>query len=63
MASNYFRESLSELRKVSWPTRKVVITHTGLVILVSVVLMTFLSLLDFGLGTAFTSFITFLGLN
>lgn len=46
----YFRESIAELRRVSWPSRNTVVTHTILVIIISIILMTLLSVFDFGLG-------------
>lgn len=45
--SNYFSSSIEELRKVAWPTRSQAINSTMLVIGISVVVMLFISLLDF----------------
>ncbi len=43
----YFKETTGELRKVSWPTRKEATYLTGVVIVVTVVMSTYLGLLDF----------------
>ncbi|QFZ23510.1 preprotein translocase subunit SecE [Saccharothrix syringae] len=45
----YFREVVSELRKVIWPTRKQMVTYTGVVL----VFVAFMVALVFGLDTAF----------
>ncbi|PSL54830.1 preprotein translocase subunit SecE [Saccharothrix carnea] len=45
----YIREVVSELRKVIWPTRKQMITYTGVVL----VFVAFMVALVFGLDTAF----------
>jgi preprotein translocase subunit SecE len=45
----YVREVVSELRKVIWPTRKQMITYTGVVL----VFVAFMVALVFGLDTAF----------
>jgi preprotein translocase subunit SecE len=43
----YFRETIGELRKVNWPTRKEAITLTGVVLVVIIGMSTFLGILDF----------------
>lgn len=43
----YFRETIGELRKVTWPTRSEAIGLTRIVIIVVVVLGAILGLLDF----------------
>jgi preprotein translocase SecE subunit len=45
---NFFRESYTELLKVTWPTLPQAIRLTVSVILISVVVGAFLTLLDFG---------------
>ncbi|MFD7653873.1 preprotein translocase subunit SecE [Actinosynnema sp. NPDC059797] len=45
----YIREVVSELRKVIWPTRKQMITYTGVVL----VFVAFMVALVFGLDSAF----------
>ena len=46
----FFREVVSELRKVIWPTRKELLTYTTIVIAFVVVMTTIVGLLDLGLG-------------
>ena len=46
----FFREVVSELRKVIWPTRKELLTYTIIVIGFVAVMTTIVGLLDFGLG-------------
>ena len=43
----YFRETIGELRKVSWPTRKEAINLTKIVIIVMVIMAIFLGGIDF----------------
>ena len=42
----YFRETIGELRKVSWPTRREALQLTGLVIVVMVVVGIILGMTD-----------------
>lgn len=58
--SGYIRASITELRKVTWPTQRTVVVHTALVIVVSLVLMGILALFDIGLNAAFTRLFLFL---
>lgn len=46
----FFREVVSELRKVIWPTRKELLTYTTIVIGFVTVMTTIVGLLDLGLG-------------
>jgi preprotein translocase subunit SecE len=48
----FFREVVSELRKVIWPTRKELLTYTAIVIVFVAVMTTIVGLLDLGLGKA-----------
>ncbi len=48
----FFREVVSELRKVIWPTRKELLTYTGVVIVFVTVVTTIVALLDLGFGRA-----------
>jgi preprotein translocase subunit SecE len=48
----YFVESWSELKKVAWPTREMVVRLTLLVIAVSVAVSAYISILDLLLHTA-----------
>ena len=43
----YFKETIGELRKVSWPTRKEAINLTLVVIVVTAVMSVFLGFLDY----------------
>ena len=45
--TRYFRETIGELRKVSWPTRKEATNLTIVVLIVIAMMSTFLGLLDF----------------
>ncbi|MBU1085868.1 MAG: preprotein translocase subunit SecE [Candidatus Beckwithbacteria bacterium] len=45
-ASQYLKESIVELKKVVWPTKKQVIKMTGVVIAVSLITGIFIGLLD-----------------
>ena len=47
----YFLGVWSELKKVTWPTRKEIVNHTVIVIISSVVVMLIVAALDFGLST------------
>jgi len=46
---NYFQGVVSELKKVHWPTRQEVISHTVIVIISAVVATSILAALDYGL--------------
>jgi preprotein translocase subunit SecE len=50
--SGFVREVVSELRKVIWPTRKELLTYTGVVIVFVTVMTTIVALLDYGFGKA-----------
>jgi len=50
--SGFFREVVSELRKVIWPTRRELLTYTGVVIAFVTVMTTIVALLDYGFGKA-----------
>ncbi len=43
----YFRETIGELKKVNWPTRREAINLTGIVLLVVLGMTAFLGLLDY----------------
>ncbi len=45
----WWRETIGELHKVNWPTRKEAWRLTKIVLLVMVIMGSFLGLLDFGL--------------
>jgi len=48
----FFREVVSELRKVIWPTRKELITYTTIVIGFVAIMTAIVGLLDYGFGKA-----------
>lgn len=43
---SYFRETIGELRKVSWPTRREALQLTGLVIVVMIIVGIILGMTD-----------------
>ena len=45
---NFFSDTISELKKVTWHSRREVIYLSGLVLLVTVIVGVFLALVDFG---------------
>ena len=45
--TRYFRETIGELRKVTWPTRKEATSLTIVVLIVIAVMSAFLGVLDF----------------
>ena len=48
----FVREVIAELRKVIWPTRKELLTYTGVVIAFVTVVTAIVALLDFGFAKA-----------
>jgi preprotein translocase subunit SecE len=44
----FFREIISELRKVIWPTRNELLTYTAVVIVFVTIITTIVALLDYG---------------
>jgi preprotein translocase subunit SecE len=46
----FLREVIAEMVKVIWPTRKELITYTIVVVVFVTVMITLVSLLDFGFG-------------
>lgn len=51
--SNYIKESIAEMKKVTWPTKKETRNYTILVIGISVGVALFLGLLDYIFTTGF----------
>lgn len=43
----YFKESIAELRKVSWPTRQDTVRSTGIVLLFTLTTAIFLGIIDY----------------
>jgi len=50
--SRFFREIISELRKVIWPTRNELLTYTAVVIVFVTIITTIVALLDYGFAKA-----------
>ena len=50
----YLKETLSELRQVTWPTRKQTLTLSAIVVVASLVMAAYVGALDFGLKEAGT---------
>lgn len=48
---NFFIGSYDEFKKIIWPSKKIVISHTVMVIVSIIVSMAIIALLDFGLFT------------
>lgn len=55
--SRYFQESLEEMKKVTWPTKKETYNYTILVIVISLVVAAFLGILDYFLNLGFKELI------
>ena len=45
--SNYFRDTMAEMKQVSWPTQKQAFLYTFLVIVISILVSLFLGAFDF----------------
>jgi len=54
----YFKESVSELKKVTWPTKKETYNYTLLVIGISLGVAVFLGLLDYIFTQGFQALLT-----
>jgi preprotein translocase subunit SecE len=50
----FTKQVVGELRKVRWPTRRELLTYTVVVIVFVVIMVGYISLLDFGFGEAVT---------
>lgn len=50
--SLFYRQVIAELRKVIWPTRKELITYTSVVIVFVLMVIAYVSVLDFGFAKA-----------
>ncbi|MBA2738208.1 MAG: preprotein translocase subunit SecE [Actinomycetota bacterium] len=48
----FLRQVIAELRKVVWPTQQQVVTYFFVVLVFVLVMMAYVSLLDFGYGKA-----------
>ena len=49
--TNYIRESVEEMKKVTWPTKKETYNYTMLVIAISIGVAVFLGILDYIFST------------
>lgn len=47
---NYFRGVWSELKKVTWPTKEVIVNHTIIVLVSAVLAIAITAALDYGLS-------------
>ena len=50
--SLFYRQVIAELRKVIWPTRRELITYTSVVIVFVMMVIAYVSVLDFGFAKA-----------
>ena len=50
--SLFYRQVIAELRKVIWPTRRELITYTSVVIVFVLMVIAYVSVLDFGFAKA-----------
>ncbi|NCN99975.1 preprotein translocase subunit SecE [Candidatus Falkowbacteria bacterium] len=50
---NYLQESLTEMKKVTWPSKKETYNYTVLVIAISIGVAIFLGILDYIFSTGF----------
>jgi preprotein translocase subunit SecE len=55
--NNYFKESVAELKKVTWPSKKETYRYTLLILGISLLIAIFLGTLDFIFNLGFTSLI------
>jgi preprotein translocase subunit SecE len=55
--SRYFQESLEEMKKVTWPTKKETYNYTILVIVISLAVAAFLGILDYVFNLGFKELI------
>jgi len=53
--SLFYRQVIAELRKVIWPTRRELVTYTTVVIVFVLVVIGYVSVLDFGFAKAILS--------
>lgn len=54
---NYLKDTLAELKHVSWPTQSQTVVYTVLVIVISILAALFISLFDFGFSQGLNWFI------
>lgn len=49
----FFKDTKSELKKVTWPTKEQLIHNTGVIIVFIIIITAILSVLDFGFAKLF----------
>lgn len=54
---DYFKETRGELKHVSWPSRRQVVTYTAVVIILSILTGAYLGVLDYILGLGLDAFL------
>ncbi|MCF7816108.1 MAG: preprotein translocase subunit SecE [Candidatus Pacebacteria bacterium] len=54
---NYLKDTVSELKHVSWPTNKQTVVYTALVIGISIAVSVFVGLFDFGFSKGLDWFV------
>jgi len=57
--SGFWREFKTEMRKVTWPSRKETVSSTAVVIVTVLVIVLFLGLVDYALGRLVYSVLNF----
>jgi preprotein translocase subunit SecE len=50
--SLFYRQVIAEMRKVIWPTRKELVTYTSVVVVFVLVIIAYVTALDFGFSKA-----------
>ena len=50
--SLFYRQVIAELRKVIWPTRKELVTYTSVVVVFVMIVIAYVTALDFGFSKA-----------
>ncbi|OGP19235.1 MAG: preprotein translocase subunit SecE [Deltaproteobacteria bacterium GWB2_65_81] len=57
--SGFYREWITEMKKVTWPGRKDTASSTAVVIVTVLIIVAFLGLVDFALGKITQSILSF----
>lgn len=57
--TDYIKDTIAEMKHVSWPTQKQAIVYTALVVGVSVLVALFVALVDFGFKEGLDWFLGF----
>ena len=57
----FLKETKSELKKVTWPTKEQLIHNTGIILVFIIVFTIILSVIDFGFQELFSWFTSILG--